>query len=103
MSRTFRRAKAPLCDARWYMYTSSQVWWALFIPSWHGKTIEEIKQRINFRFHSDNLGRLNEPWKFRNFVHRSERRKVREQLYHANQLDNLDELVDYRAKLPYWD
>jgi hypothetical protein len=85
------------------MYTSSQVWWLAFVHTRRGQTVEEIKARTNFRFHSDSLGRINEPWKFRNFVHRAERRKIRAQIHHASQLNLLDELVDYRAKLPYWD
>ena len=100
MSRTYRRHKIAFC-ATSYMTTLKEAEYRASLR-YFSKTPPQAIVRRNFRFFTDSW-KFNSPRLFRNFIHRSERRRVKSQIVRAfrNQLE--DELVDYRAKLPDWD
>lgn len=68
-----------------------------------GQTPEVYADKTNFRFFTDNHDGYAAPKLFRRMINRSERRCVRQEIIKALRDDMIDELVDTRMKLPYWD
>jgi len=116
MARTFRRTNIGNTIPGLYMVNPDTItldetgkikehWRGRLINIYHPKSNDPVvhSEKTNFRFFTDNHPTCGVPKSFRRMIHHIERQAVKQDLIRSIRLGEIDEFIDLRLRLPYFD